>query len=218
MPDFMAIARNIEARSGTYSGGLPEVFGEVGRDTFINLLSIGLQPDANLLDFGCGALRLGYWLVRFMDQGRYFGIEPHRGMAEAGMEFSLGQELVDAKRPTIDYNDRCDMSVFGVTFEFVVARSIFTHTTPGMMRRTLENFVGNSAPGAAFLASYWSLSTSFDGPTGDDMPLSVWDFIPVIKYSFDRIRTMANAIGLTVEEVAYTPRLMEQVWLVFRNA
>jgi hypothetical protein len=218
MPDFLALARAIEAESGMYSGGPDSYFGAVGRDTLINLLTVGLAPDSNLLDFGCGALRLGYWLVRFLDADRYHGIEPTGAMLNAGKKLAIGPDLIEAKRPKFDTNYRCDMSVFGISFDFVVARSILTHTTPSMMRHILFSFSENSAPGGVMLASYWNAEAGIEGPVMDNIPISdPWDFVEVTKYTLPRIVKMASAFRLSVRELEITEKINEQTWLEFRR-
>jgi len=46
-----------------FTGGPLEVFELVGRDAMVNLLLNGLLPAHRVLDFGCGSLRIGYWLI-----------------------------------------------------------------------------------------------------------------------------------------------------------
>jgi hypothetical protein len=87
-----------------FTGGPTDQFEPVGRETFVALLECGLLPHHNFLDFGCGALRLGYWLIRFMDEGRYFGIEPNTKWLDAGKRITIGQELRNQKKPRFNNN------------------------------------------------------------------------------------------------------------------
>ena len=68
--------RVLELAKTTFLGGPADDFERVGRLGFTVLLQEGLRPSSRVLDVGCGALRLGYWLLRFLDPGRYFGIDP----------------------------------------------------------------------------------------------------------------------------------------------
>ena len=61
-----------------FLGGPKRDFERVGRLGFEVLLAEQLRPSSRVLDVGCGALRLGYWLMRFLDPGCYFGIEPQQ--------------------------------------------------------------------------------------------------------------------------------------------
>jgi hypothetical protein len=37
-----------------------------------------------VLDVGCGALRVGYWLIHFLEPENYYGIEPKKRMLGTG--------------------------------------------------------------------------------------------------------------------------------------
>src|SRR5215472_5771563 len=48
--------------------GVPrETFAQAGREQLIALLADGLRPESRLLEFGCGCLRVAFWLIRFLD-------------------------------------------------------------------------------------------------------------------------------------------------------
>ena len=211
---LVAIAKNIK-REAPYKGGPVQSFEVVGRDTIITLLQNGLRPDHNVLDFGCGALSLGYWLVRLVDRGHYYAIEPNVSMLKAGKKYSLGTELIRDKQPQFSSNSECDFSVFGVKFDFVVARSIFTHTTPALLRNSLQSFQANSNRNAVMLASYWPLDYSKSGENGDRLPLTDARFIRVVTYSFRTIQSWAAEFNLKVSEFKVNPVINEQIWLKF---
>jgi len=153
-PSLHEVAKNIAKATGGFTGGPIERFGEVGQQTFKALKHAGLSSDNYVLDVGCGALRLGYWLVRFLEPDRYCGLEPNPKYVEAGVKHGLGPELAKEKRPRFDHNMAFDFSPFGVKFDFVVARSIFSHASPEMVCRVLESFRDNSSDDAIMLVSY----------------------------------------------------------------
>ena len=140
--------------TGHYSGGNARDFERVGRHTFQTLLANGLLPSHRVLDFGCGSLRNGYWLIRFLDPGNYYGLEPVEKGVRAGLKHLIGPELEAVKQPRFLFRSDNDISAFGVPFDYVVARSILSHACPGMLHRMLETFAGSS-PDGTFLASYW---------------------------------------------------------------
>src|SRR5262252_7314375 len=104
-------------KQGIFTGGAPHLFESAGRLQLATLVREGLYPSSRLLDIGCGCLRAGYWLIRLLDAGCYFGIEPNKQMLQAGIESVLGPELQATKRPSFDTNDHFDCSVFGVKFD-----------------------------------------------------------------------------------------------------
>ena len=89
----------------------------------------GWYPSSKVLDIGCGCLRGGYWLIRFLDHACYFGIEPHREMLHKGIETLLEPGLLENKQPRFDMNDRFDFSVFGAPFDCVLAHSVCSHAS-----------------------------------------------------------------------------------------
>ena len=149
---------------GIFTGGPPEYFEMAGRLQLATLLREGVYPQSRVLDFGCGCLRGGYWLIHFLDRGRYFGIEPAAFMLRKGIEHVLEPEAWEEKQPRFDTNDRFDFSVFGEKFDVVLARSIWTHASKAQVKTMLDGFAANSSPEAFFLTSYlparfWTMRT-----------------------------------------------------------
>jgi SAM-dependent methyltransferase len=144
-----------------FLGGPPQAFVRIGRMSFQVLLQEGLNPSSRVLDVGCGALRVGYWLMRFLDPGRYFGIEPQTEMLELGLAKLVEPETFERARARFAHNDDFDFSVFGEEFDFVLARSIWTHASKPQIRAMLASFAATSSPGAVFLASYAPTSRLF---------------------------------------------------------
>jgi SAM-dependent methyltransferase len=154
-------ARSERLAETTFLGGPPADFERVGRLGFEVLVREGLLPSSRVLDVGCGALRVGYWLMRFLDPGRYFGIEPNREMLNVGLEQLVEPQVVEHADAHFSHNDDFDFSVFGERFDFVFARSIWTHASKPQIRAMLASFAECSGPGGVFLASYHPASPLF---------------------------------------------------------
>jgi SAM-dependent methyltransferase len=151
-------ARADAVAEASFLGGPPGDFEAVGRLGFRVLLSEGLGPSSRVLDVGCGALRLGYWLMRFLDPGCYFGIEPNQEMLRVGLEQIVEPEVVRRADARFAHNDDFDFSVFGSEFDYVYARSIWTHASRPQISAMLRSFTRTAAPGGVFLASYHAAS------------------------------------------------------------
>jgi hypothetical protein len=63
-----------------------------------------------VLDFGCGSLRLGRLLIPFLNERRYYGIEPNYWLIEDAIERELGQDAIRIKKPTLSARDDFDCS------------------------------------------------------------------------------------------------------------
>lgn len=221
--DFTGAAHRIVTTSGTYTGGPIDFFEQVGRNALITALQNGLLPDHNFLDFGAGSLRLGYWFVRFLEADRYHAIEPMKNMIDAGLANLFSQEILSQKRPAIHISGNCDMSYFGEKFDFVIARSILTHTAPGMLRKIFSEFATTAAPGGTMLASYWAATgphaTKLKGPTGEDLANDDFSFLPVVRFTFEYLKRVGAEHGLTITEILSGEELIgKQIWLRIKVA
>jgi len=137
-----------------FTGGPTRYFETAGRLQLAMLVREGLYPSWRVLDVGCGCLRGGYWLIHFLDRACYFGMEPNREMLRKGIENVLEPGLLESKQPSFDANDRFDFSVFGVPFDCILARSIWSHASKAQICVMLDEFIRHSTADAFFLTSY----------------------------------------------------------------
>ena len=145
-----------------FLGGPKRDFERVGRMGLEMLLAEGLTPSSRVLDVGCGALRLGYWVMRFLNPGGYFGIEPQQEMLAVGLEQIVEPEVVQRAEARFASNDDFDFSVFGERFDFVVARSIWTHASRAQISKMLQSFAETCSPAGVFMASYYPAGAWFE--------------------------------------------------------
>ena len=127
-----------------FTGGPADQFEQIGRMQLVTLIEEGLEPQHRVLDIGCGALRAGYWLMHFLNPSCYYGIEPNERMLKAGITHILDDGQLEVAAPTFDHNDRFDLGVYGVDFDVVLARSIWTHASKPQIQTMLDGFAANS--------------------------------------------------------------------------
>jgi SAM-dependent methyltransferase len=150
---------NLQERAAALSdtmflGGPAKHFEWFGRLQLITLIRNGLCPDSKFLDVGCGCLRGGYWSIQFLNAGCYFGIEPNRTMLQAGIEKILEPYMISEKKPKFDSHTEFDFTVFGEKFDFVFARSIWTHASKKQIQQMLDSFKQISHKDSVFLTSF----------------------------------------------------------------
>jgi SAM-dependent methyltransferase len=179
-----------------FTGGPVKQFEKIGRSRLIILLEEGVYPDSKVLDIGCGALRGGYWIIHFLNPGCYFGIEPNKKRLQAGIEYFLEPELLDRKKPKFNNNARFDLSVFQEKFDFIIARSILTHTSKIQIQKLLDSFINFSNDDGVLLASYLSA----DLHNQEDYQKQEWSG-PVIYHSFSWIQEECGKRNLSVKEL-----------------
>lgn len=195
--------------------GIPaRTFEDAGRRQFVSLLQAGLRPESRVLDLGCGVLRVGYWLIRFLEPDRYRGIEPVRDRVECGLRYILDPDEVARKRPRFDHTPDFDFSVFGEAFDFVLAGSIWSHASKAQIATSLDSFVSNSRDGAVFLASYIRAERPEDDYRGDRwVGTSHESTAPgIVRHAFSWIEEQCRARDLGVRELP-GEAFDGQVWL-----
>jgi SAM-dependent methyltransferase len=110
-------------------GGL---WDRLGALQFEFLREAGLAPNHSLLDIGCGTLRAGYRLIRYLDTNCYTGIDISP-KAIAYARALVHEEALEIKCPQLILcTDKIlNFCEFGRhTFDFILAHSVFTHLMP----------------------------------------------------------------------------------------
>jgi hypothetical protein len=202
MSRVQAQAEEMIARHG-FLGVPVGTFEQAGREQLVALLQEGLNPESKVLEIGCGCLRIAYWLVRFLDTGCYHGIEPARQRVEYGLQYLFTSEEAWLKQPRFDFNPNFDSSVFGVRFDFFLARSIWTHACKRQIEATLDSFIRDSAPAGIFLASYLPAQSAEDDYQGDQWVGTSHesDTPGVIRHSLAWIVQQCERRGLQLDEL-----------------
>jgi len=100
------------------------------------LIGQGLLPFHKLVDIGCGALRCGIPIIQYLEKGNYYGLDFNLSLIEAG-KGELAKEDLTAKSPQLLVNDKFELDRFGVSFDFAIAQSVFTHLDMNLIVRCL---------------------------------------------------------------------------------
>ena len=190
-------------RRGIFLGGPIRKFETVGRNQLSILLRHGLNLDSKVLDVGCGALRAGYWLIHFLKPGCYFGIEPNADMLDAGKEVVVTHSVIEAKQPSFHNNGDFDFGVFATNFDFVLARSVWTHASQIQIEKMLDEFVRTTSDNGTFLTSFkptrWYerqyAGTEWVGKSDTS------DEGGIVRYRFSWIRKVCAQRGLAAERL-----------------
>ena len=138
-----------------YVGGAWE---EIGALELAFLRSNGLKASHTLLDLGCGALRGGVHLVRFLDTGRYYGLDLNPHLLEAGYERELVPLGLAPKLPRshLAAADDFDASRFGVRFDYVLCVSVWTHLPLSAIGQSMQRVARVLAPRGKLFATYFA--------------------------------------------------------------
>lgn len=166
----------------------------LGGSQFALLFQLGMREHHQLLDFGCGSLRLGRIAMPYLAEGKYFGVEPEPWLIEDGFEREAGRDLKEVKKPRFDHNSDYRSDVFGEKFDFIIAQSIFSHTGDDATRRALHSFA-SSIKDSGLIVANWLLgeeTEQFDPATCG------WVYPECVPFARERIERLAAEAGLYV--------------------
>ncbi len=184
--------------------GPAESYDVMGATQFRLLTTLGLRAGHRVLDFGCGSLRAGRFLISYLDPGGYHGVEPNRWLIDEAVGQVVGADLLAVKRPVFDHNDHFEVVHLGADFDAILAQSIFSHTGPAVAAKLLGEFAAVLRPGGRVAATF------VEGPDRPDAP--DWVYPDVCTFRPATIRRLAADAGLTARRIPwYHPR---QTWYV----
>jgi SAM-dependent methyltransferase len=185
--------------------GPPQQYDFMGATQFCLLCAPGLRSRHYLLDFGCGSLRAGRLLIGYLDQDRYFGIEPNKWLVDDAIKYQIGEDVLRIKRPQFDYNHDFLTNVFPVQFDYIVAQSIFSHAGANYIEVALHNFKESLKPDGLIVATFIEGDYDYSG-TG-------WVYPGCVNYRPETINMFAERAGLFCIRIPwYHPR---QTWYLF---
>jgi SAM-dependent methyltransferase len=169
--------------------GPPEDYDLIAAMTFNLLTTLGLRQHHTLLDIGCGSLRIGRLLIPYLNRGKYFGLEPHQWLVEAGIKHELGEEVVQIKRPTFFFSDSPDtVTRAKVSFDFALAQSIFSHSGLDLIKGWLSAVSRSLAQGGALVATFL--------PGEEDSPHTGWIYPECVNYRRATLERAAAEVNL----------------------
>jgi ubiquinone/menaquinone biosynthesis C-methylase UbiE len=132
-------------------GGLWE---QMGQKQFDYLVEQGLRPDHMFLDVGCGSLRGGVHFVRYLEPGRYHGLDIQQPLLDAGRK-ELAAAGLDPASASLLQDDAFRFGRFGRQFDFALAQSVFTHMPLNPIMRCLAEIERVLVPGGRFYATFF---------------------------------------------------------------
>ena len=171
--------------------GPPDRYDFMGATQFALLFHLGLRDHHHVLDIGCGSLRLGRLLIPYLQPGRYCGIEPNQWLVEDGFARELGQDIRALKQPRFSDTTQFDCTVFGETFDFHIAQSIFTHTGEDLIRLYLDSASRALSPNGLILFTFVRT-----GEANYVRPPNGWHYPGLTAFPTSRIAALASKYGL----------------------
>ncbi len=175
--------------------GPPGRYDFMGATQFRLLCTLGLRANHYLLDFGCGSLRAGRLFIGYLDERRYFGIEPNKWLIEDAINNQVGKDLILLKKPQFDYNSDFVTDVFSQQFDFIIAQSIFSHAGSDLISIALRNFKESLKPNGLIAATFVEGNQDFDG--------NGWVYRRCVNYRPSTIKRFAEEADLFIIRIPW---------------
>ncbi|MEM7296463.1 MAG: class I SAM-dependent methyltransferase [Pseudomonadota bacterium] len=192
-----------------YVGGPDaETWYGIGRLQYHFLISQGLRHDHTFLDVACGALRLGQFLIPYLDQGRYFGLDEEPSLVMTGVKEELTPGIATLKKPNFAFNSTFNVE-FADPFDMAIAQSLVTHMDESMVTKCLAALRKKVKPDGRFFFTF------FDGDksTNPDAP-----YHPNLTYRFkpEDFTPLGDQTGWSMEYLGEWAHPRGQVMMVAR--
>lgn len=184
--------------------GPPEKYDLVAANQFNLLTSLGLREHHHLLDIGCGSLRGGRLFIPYLLTSRYYAIEPEKWLLEEGIAKNLGNEIIKIKNPHFSNDKNFTLSIFGKTFDFIIAQSIFSHASQNQIRRCLAEAKRVMTTTSIFTATFvkGDVNNTFDE----------WLYPHCCTYTLEFILSLITEIGLFAKPLKWS-HPNNQTWI-----
>ena len=188
--------------------GPRERYDLIGAMQFNLLTGLGLRDHHALLDIGCGSLRAGRLFIPYLLPDKYCGIEPNAWLVEKGLDEELGRSILGVKRPRFHYGMDFDLSVFGQSFDFILAQSVVTHAAKTQIQKCLNEVAKVMAQHGMFCATYLVGDADYEG--------LAWVYPGCTRYTHACVERLAGDCGLSCQRLEYQ-HPNGHTWVVFKH-
>lgn len=118
-----------------------------GRFRFEFLVGQGLRPEHSVLDIGCGSGRIGIWLIRYLERGRYCGIDSHLRSLVAFSAYEIRFHHLAAKAPRLLLDADFRYESFGERFDAALDVAVAALLPEDQVRASFARLATVLAPG-----------------------------------------------------------------------
>lgn len=176
--------------------GPGDLFEELAQWQFEWVRNHGLSREDTLVDVGCGVLRGGVPIIRYLEPEKYYGLDISERTLSVARD-RLREHGLQHKRPHLIKNDDLQFQELdGVKADFVLCQSVWTHIPPEYMEEFFENIGKVLNDEGVVLATYYEGSGSTP-ETHDDPNRSEIDWF----YPWSWLSEQADENGLEIERL-----------------
>ena len=144
----------------TLGRNLPgSAFGEAAGKTLKMLIANGLNKDDVCVDYGCGTLRVGVHVIKYLQRGAYWGLDVDEAVLEEGRKL-VGNSLLTDKAPHLHViSPRSIAEAAAAKPKILFSVSVLVHVAPEDLKKYFENILTIiDDSGVAIIRGRWSCS------------------------------------------------------------
>jgi SAM-dependent methyltransferase len=136
-------------------GGL---WDEAGDRHLAFLREQGLKPTDRVLDLGCGCLRTGVRLLKYLEPDRYVGVDHDAALIEAGTVIEAPRAGVDPGRGQYFVSSATDLSAVTGQFDVIWVNGLLQDLSHELTAVMLAAAIPRLAPGGRVFVSYFEVA------------------------------------------------------------
>lgn len=176
--------------------GTPGLWKETRRFYNDFLMSRGLLPEHKVFDVGCGNLRIGSQLVRYLRSGHYVGIDVRQAVLEQARAL-LDREGISNRSARLFLCDSFSHpEMGGELFDVIIAFQLLYHLEDMQLAQAFDTLIRRLMPEGRLYAN-----VQFAYNTNDAKARGRWKEFPFIRRSREFYREMADRAGLEMEVI-----------------
>lgn len=171
--------------------GLPQAYDQKQKFQFHFLKYIGLTPEQKFVDVGCGVLRGGLPIIKFLNPGCYTGLDVSNEALAIAQKEVIANNL-SAKKTTLLHVD-VSLEEIEIPYQadLIWAFSVLIHMTDEHIADCLRFVAKNLKANGVFYANV-NLGNAEDGK---------WREFPVKWRNIEWFEAEANRVGLVVNDI-----------------
>ena len=147
-----------------------------------------LNPENTLLDIGCGTLRGGIPIIRFLNAGNYTGIDVRKEVLEEGKK-ELKEENLELKHPTLISFSNFESFILENKFDVVFCFSVLFHMEDKIVAGCFQFVKEHLNTDGVFFANVKINKYKLDGN---------WQGFPVVSRPIEFYEELAKNAGLKI--------------------
>lgn len=109
----------------------------LGLDHYNFLIEQGLKRTDSFLDMGCGSLRTGIHVAKYLDARKYVAMDGHKESLDCAYEYEIPMNHLEDKKIRFILDDSFDR-IFVDEFDVVFAFSVFIHLRGEMLDKAIR--------------------------------------------------------------------------------